>query len=135
MPLTHTHESRENPNKVCGVGRAGWAFIDRGVVVSRAGDYSADAGEIPAKGRLNWLNWVVDESLRDWVGINIFSKHSQPTAPSMGVQGSRAVELFLEDVTDSGSNFVGQRKPPTHPREVASPLASGQFWLAPRCGF
>ena len=36
---------------------------------------------------------MVDESLRDWVGINIFSGGSQPTAPSMGVKGSKKVVL------------------------------------------
>ena len=92
-------------------------------------DYSADA----SKGRLNWLDWVVDEELMDWAGVNIFSGNSQPTAPSMGVPGSRQVELFVEDVTDSGSNFVGLMVGESTPRGTGAQngTSSWKQWFAP----
>ena len=92
-------------------------------------DYSADA----SKERLNWLDWVVDPELMDWAGVNIFSGNSQPTAPSMGVRGSRQVELFVEDVTDDGTNFVGLMVGESTPRGTGAQNGTHSWnqWFAP----
>ena len=101
-----------------------------GKTVATVWDFSADASGTPAHGRENWINWVVNESLRDWVGINIFSGHSQPTAPASGVKGSRSVELFLEDVTDSVIIIIAPHRMSFINRPPSLSLAGHVHWLA-----
>lgn len=69
----------------------------------------------------------------DWAGVNIFSQNSQPTAPSKGVRGSRQVELFVEDVTSDGGNFVGLMVGESTPRGTGAQNGTHSWnqWFAP----
>ena len=97
--------------------------------VATVWDYSADA----SADRLNWLDWIVDEELMDWAGVNIFSGNSQPTAPSRGVKGSKQVEYFVEDITEDGSNFIGLMVGESTPRGTGAQngTESWSTWFGP----
>jgi hypothetical protein len=97
--------------------------------VATVWDYSADA----STDRLNWLDWIVDEELMDWAGVNIFSGNSQPTAPSRGVKGSKQVEYFVEDITEDGSNFIGLMVGESTPRGTGAQngTESWSTWFGP----
>jgi len=66
-------------------------------MVATVWDYSADA----QVNRLDFLQWVTEPALTDWIGVNIFSGASQATAPGSGVTGSKVVERFLEEYSDN----------------------------------
>jgi hypothetical protein len=69
----------------------------------------------------------------DWAGINIFSGNSQPTALALHVKGSKQVELFVEDFTEGGSNFVGVMVGESTPRKTGAQnrTKSWREWFGP----